>query len=303
MRAPFLTNFSICHLWNTLHRIFPRHIAGQSFAEAVEIALQEKAMRRPRTRAEFRNVCDRILRHTPSLADRKISRISREECGEIIRRVFPTARQQEKARRILHSLFEISIRYGKCVSNPIVGMARPQLCENEVRPLSWEHLRALLRTARKREFQSCMPPLGLMLWAGIRPAEVCRLRWSDIDWEENVITLRPQHSKTGGARHVTLQPVLARWLQESGMTREGKICPPNWERRWKRLRTIAGVLPWQQDVLRHTFASYHAKFWRNFPLLQTEMGHRSAELLRTRYLSMYGVTREHAIIFWRPGGL
>ena len=260
-------------------------------------------MRRPRTQSEFRSVCDRILRHTPSLARREISHISREECCKIIHSVFPTARQQDKARRILHSLFAISMRYGKCVHNPIEGITRPQLRENEVRPLPWEQLCSLLKTARKAEFRPCMPPLGLMLWAGIRPAEVSRLRWGDIDWEENVISLRPYHSKTGGARHVTLQPVLARWLHEFGVQDKGNICPPNWERRWKRLRQMADVLPWQQDVLRHTFASYHAKFWRNFPLLQTEMGHRSADLLRTRYLSMYGVTREHAVIFWRPGGL
>ena len=40
------------------------------------------------------------------------------------------------------------------------------------------------------------------------------------------------------------------------------------------------------------------KFFKNFHLLQQEMGHASANLLRTRYLSMSGITAESASRFW-----
>lgn len=55
---------------------------------------------------------------------------------------------------------------------------------------------------------------------------------------------------------------------------------------------------WRPDVLRHTYASFHAKWFRDFPLLQMEMGHRSSALLRARYLNMEGVSRERAALFW-----
>ena len=40
------------------------------------------------------------------------------------------------------------------------------------------------------------------------------------------------------------------------------------------------------NALRHTFASYHAAHFRDLPALQLEMGHRSSDLLRTRYLNL-----------------
>ncbi|MBR2125621.1 MAG: site-specific integrase [Akkermansia sp.] len=277
--------------------------ADVSFSTAVSAAVPQKANRRPRTRAEFRNVCERLIRHCPQLAEQSLSKISPGDCQRAISTVFPTTRQQEKARRILHNLFEISLRNGFCSTNPVAALTRQHIEESEICPLPWEQLCTLLNTARQPEHRPCMPPLGLMLWAGIRPAEIQRLDWQDIDWEEHIITLRARHSKTGGCRHVTLYPVLRRWLRDYGKREDGSICPPDWLRRWKRLRMAAGTTPWQQDVLRHTFASYHVKRWHNFPLLQAEMGHHSADLLRTRYLSMRGLTNEQARQFWKAGAL
>ena len=50
-------------------------------------------------------------------------------------------------------------------------------------------------------------------------------------------------------------------------------------------------MSWQPDVLRHTFATHHLATFRNYAELQLEMGHRSAELLRTRYIAMERVYR------------
>ncbi|MFI3244645.1 MAG: hypothetical protein R3Y56_10370, partial [Akkermansia sp.] len=63
------------------------------------------------------------------------------------------------------------------------------------------------------------------------------------------------------------------------------------------------LVPWRQDVLRHCFASYHVKRWHDYGRLQAEMGHRCADLLRTRYLSMRGISSKQAAAFWQAGGL
>lgn len=47
----------------------------------------------------------------------------------------------------------------------------------------------------------------------------------------------------------------------------------------------------QPDVLRHTFATHRLVTFRDYDELQIEMGHRSAEPLRTRYIAMEGVYR------------
>lgn len=271
-----------------------------SFAAAVAAMKKDREGRRKRTVSEIRHITSRLLLADSALAKRKVRGISTADCRKLIEGNFPTPRQQDKARTILHGLFALCLRQGWCASNPVDALPRPALSEGEINALPWQTLRRLLRLARQEEHRPCMPPLGLMLWAGVRPAEVMRLAWEDIDWEERVVSLRARHSKTGGIRHVTLHEVLARWLEDAGVRKSGPICPPNWGRRWKRLRLAAGAVPWSQDVLRHTFASYHIKHWHHFERLQEEMGHRSSRLLRTRYLSMKGITKLQAARFWNP---
>lgn len=288
-------------LRQTISYLEKHNCESVSFEHAVEESIRARKGRRPRTLAEIRSVCMRLMRCVPGLAQCSVQSIGRAECARMISMV-ETQRQQHKLRIILHGVFEYCRRQEWCLVNPVSSLVPPVLQENEVVPLSWDSLRRLLRIVRLPRYRSCMAALGLMLWAGVRPIEVTRLSWADLDWEESVVTMRPFHSKTGGIRHIEMLPVLRAWLCESGV-REGAICPPNWERRWRSVRGAAGLIPWQQDVLRHTFASYHAKHFHDFLRLQEDMGHRSAALLRTRYLSMRGVTAAHAALFWKPGAL
>lgn len=276
-----------------------------TFRQAVEKSLQERAERRARTTYELRHICQRIIEASPELAEKRLRDISPQCCQLALERTFLTNLQFTKARAVLHSIFSCGLRHGWCNANPVDAIPRPILRETEIEPLPWVDLQNLLRTASQADFRSCMPAVGIMLWAGVRPAELLRLNWEDIDWQEKIINLRPRHSKTGGSRHITLHPVLIAWLRQLGGVHalSGRICPPNWVRKWRALRRAAGITHWQQDVLRHTYASYHLKQWHDIPRLQEEMGHRSARLLRTRYLSMKGITRLHAKHFWTPGKL
>ena len=284
---------------------YRRALHSASLQHAAEVSLQERANRRARTTGELRSICRRFLQAHPALAKCKLRDITAEQCQDALAHVFRTDLQFTKARAVLHSVFACGMRHGWCSANPVDAVPRPTLHEAEVEPLPWADLCKLLLTAGQPEHRCCRPAVGIMLWAGVRPAELTRLRWEDIDWQEKVISLRPRHSKTGGCRHITLHPVLHNWLRQGTRVaqRQGSICPPNWPRRWKALRSAAGICRWQQDVLRHTFASYHLKRWHDLPRLQEEMGHRSARLLRTRYLSMRGISALHARQFWTPGKL
>ncbi len=268
-------------------------------AEGVEIFLQSKQHCRPRTRAELRGVLARLLRQCPELPQRHLSSLSMLDCEGLLLATFASPRQRAKGWVILHALFEFCYKRGWVHSNPVKLIPKPTVQEKEIVPLCETELKRLTRCARRPQHRACMPALGLMLWAGLRPAEVERATWQDVDWEEKVIIVRAQHAKTGGCRHVSITTALRRWLQDAGLQQSGRICPPDWARRWKALRRDARLLPWRQDVLRHTFASYHIKQWHDYARLQHEMGHRSAELLRTRYLSMQGVKKQFAKLFWQ----
>lgn len=271
-----------------------------TFSRAVKSALEERSDRRPRTVKEFAAVCRRVMQCCPLLSRRHMNTLQPADCAEALSCSFSSARQRQKGRVILHGVFSHAVRQHWCAYNPVESVRLPAPEEHEIVPLSVPQLHRLLSVANTAEYRCCMPALGLMLWCGVRPAELERLQWCDIDFEEKVVSLRARHSKTGGCRHIPMRPVLMAWLRAAGVQGEGRLCPPDWQRRWKRLRQAAGLVPWQQDVLRHTFASYHAKHFRDFSALQSEMGHRSAALLRTRYLSMRGLTVENARLFWSP---
>ncbi len=271
-----------------------------SFREAVEKSLQMRAGRRVRTLAEVRQCCRRLLRGHPELADMPVRRITTDFCRDIITECFHTPTTRRKARRLLHAIFSFSLRRGWCATNPITAIDVPQVRERQVDVLSMKQIRCLLTTVRKPEYLACAPAVGLMLWAGIRPTELTRLRWSDVHVEDRVITIEACHAKTGGARLVTLRPVLIRWLRETAPYRlpNAHIVPRAWARKWRELRLAAGFEAWHPDALRHTFASYHLKHFGDYKMLQVDMGHADAELLRTRYLGMRGITKEGADEFW-----
>ncbi len=160
-----------------------------------------------------------------------------------------------------------------------------------------KEIERLLKTAEKYESGSCLAAVGMMLYAGVRPHEVARLTWEHVDLVGGAICILPQHSKTGGARLVTIQPPLVRLWQRCPQGR--RVCPPQWLKHWRALRKQAGFTHWQPDVLRHTFASYHLRHFKDYSALQYETGHRDSSLLRTRYVDMRGVV--DAAAFWAWG--
>lgn len=266
-----------------------------SFAKAVEAALEARKYRRPRTLTDFRYVSRRFIKRCPKLATRRVRSICARECATYIEQAFNTPRQKQKARLVLSAIFSTAKKKGWCDENPVAKVDPPHITEKRVQALTPEQLDQLQETARVYLNGKCRAAVGLMLYAGIRPHEVSRLSWEQVDLENDSISILPQHSKTGGSRLVTIHPPLRRLLNTCKGT--GRICPPQWQKHWRKLRTQAGFANWQQDCLRHTFAGYHLKHFRSYKELQYEMGHRDATLLRTRYINMQGI--QNTDLFWR----
>ena len=259
-----------------------------SFAKAVEAALEARAGKRARTQSDFRYITRRFMKRCPGLAARRVRAITPQDCAGYIEAAFDTPRQRQKARLILSGVFSTARRRGWCSENPVAQVERPQVVEKPIAILEPEEITTLLRTAAEYEGGKCLPAVGMMLYAGIRPHEVARLRWEQVNLQEHSICILPRHSKTGGARLVTIHPPLAAILQQHRQDPERRICPPQWALHWRRVRCQAGwqsrTHSWTPDVLRHTFASYHLGHFRSYAELQLEMGHRDSSLLRTRYV-------------------
>ena len=265
-----------------------------SFEKAVAAALDVRKDRRARTQCDFRYVCRRFMKRCRGLASRRVRSISTDDCARYIHEAFDTPSQRAKARRILSAVFGTACKRGWCSENPVAKVEPPRVVEKRIEILKPKEIEKLLQVAAEYEGGRCLAAVGVMLYAGIRPHEVARLTWEQVDLESNSICILPQHSKTGGARMVTIQPPLARLLKTCFPI--GRICPAQWLKHWRALRVRAGFDRWQPDVLRHTFASYHLRHFKDYSALQYETGHRDSSLLRTRYVDMRGV--EAAALFW-----
>ena len=261
-----------------------------TFEKAVAAALEARKDRRARTLCDFRYVTRRFMKRCPGLARRRVRSITAAECAAYIESAFETPRQRQKARLTLSGVFSTAMKRGWCSENPVARVEAPRVVEKTVPILTPEEAEQLVAAAREYKGGICLPAVGLMLYAGIRPHEVARLRWGDVDLPGKRVLIAPQHSKTGGARPVTLLRPALRLLSRPPHRRPApqRICPPQWLRHWREVRQRAGwnrlTRPWPQDVCRHSFASYHAAHFRNLHELQLQMGHRDSTLLRTRYL-------------------
>ena len=271
-----------------------------SFEKAVDAALEARRERRVRTVYDFRYFTRRFMKRCPGLARRKVRAISAQECAQYIEMAFDTPRQRQKARLILSGVFGTAVKRGWCSENPVARVEAPRVVEKQVPILSPQEIKDLRQSAEVYRNGSCAAAVGMMLYAGIRPHEVARLTWEQVDLRERAIYILPQHSKTGGARRVTIHKPLLRILRTHRRANGEKICPPDWLHHWRELRKAAGwnspAHPWPQDALRHTFASYHLSHFRSYAELQVEIGHRDATLLRTRYVDQRPVVNAEA--FW-----
>ena len=270
-----------------------------TFEKAVAVALEARRERRVRTVYDFRYFTRRFMKRCPGLAKRKVRSITPRECAQYIEMAFDTPRQRQKARLILSGVFGTAQKRGWCSFNPVAKVDVPRVVEKPVPILSPQEIRGLIRSSQIYQRGICAAAVGMMLYAGIRPHEVVRLSWAQVDLQERAIYILPQHSKTGGARRVTVHKPLLQILRRYKNARDVRICPPNWLSHWRQLRCLAGwgrEKPWPQDALRHTFASYHLSYFRSYAELQVEIGHRDATLLRTRYVDQRGVVR--ARDFW-----
>ena len=296
-------------------------------ADGFALYLKSKQHLRPDSIRDIRCIGNRLLRTKPELAKRNFSELSVSECEEWLNAAFHTdsqfkrsaneispqakdpkgetahkvsASQFNKARTMLHGLFEFALRREWCDKNPIKRIERKKVVEKEIQPLKLAETKRLIKTAQ-RESPEYAVVAALLVYTGIRPREVRRLTWRDIDTEEKTITVRSQCSKTGGVRQVEIPPVLNRLLITHKSENSSYICPTDWQRRWRKIRDNSGFRGrWIQDVLRHTYASFHAKRYTDLPRLQLNMGHRDLSLLRSRYINMHGISRADAKYFFEP---
>ncbi|MBQ8517558.1 MAG: hypothetical protein IJ498_08275 [Akkermansia sp.] len=292
-QAQGLTRLELLHMLRRLIRAGAEAVRAEeysvSFSEAAWASVEARSGLRPTTLRDLRHFVRRMLR-VGGVPERSLRAMGTQECRNLLENAFGNSSHSfNKGRAILHSIFAYGLRREWCRDNPVSRIESRRIQEKEIVPLSLQEVRRLEQTVQLPEHQDMRFSLHLLLYNGVRPQEVARLSEHHILVEQKRVIIPPCGSKTGGGRVVP--------LRKRKQLRGVPLCiPRNWQQRWRLLRRAAGFLFWQPDVCRHTFASYHAAYFRNLGELQLEMGHRSIDLLRSRYLNLPRVA--HARKYW-----
>ena len=203
--------------------------------------------------------------------------------------------------RNLSVLFSWAVNQHHMAENPCLGMVVEETTrKSAVRILSSEEARKLLHLvaegftveADEREKDSWrkkfgaisinVPPMDLApvvtigCFGGVRPEESARMTWDMVDFKRKHIDLPAEITKAGERRIVDMSNNLLEWLL-SCRKETGPLLPVNFRRkRW----TLCGVMNWKHwpdDVLRHSYGSYHLPRTEMLPSPQSEWATRTPE--------------------------
>jgi integrase len=142
-----------------------------------------------------------------------------------------------------------------------------------------------------------IPALAVLFFAGLRPHEMMRLDWSNIDLTGGHIRLEGAQAKTRSARIIDLTPNAKLWLT-AYRGQGGLIESEKWYR-YARESTMrhAGIKPWPRDVSRHSFASYLYAQRDDAPYVAAQLGHwQGLEMFNRHYRAV--VTKADALQYF-----
>jgi len=153
-----------------------------------------------------------------------------------------------------------------------------------------EEMARLLTCATSPEFLAFLVIGG---FCGARPAEVLRLQWKCWRPESRSLVFPNNVTKTMRRRVCNLEDNAVAWmtLLSVGKSPEDlivplRLCDLHVER---ALTALNSGVTWQQNALRHSYASYHLEKYSNAPLTAKNCGHQ-VEVMETHYMQIVDKT-------------
>lgn len=127
-----------------------------------------------------------------------------------------------------------------------------------------------------------MPYLAVSAFAGVRSAEVTRLSWDDVLFDEKVIVLEARHTKTKRRRVAHMSDNLVEWLKSYEGEKQGMLCPAKTSTKMTGRLAAASKVKWVQNGLRHSYISYQMAILRDAAKVAEQCGN-SPEQVQANY--------------------
>jgi len=243
----------------------------------------------------LRDLRSRFARFCADFGNRPVAAITVEEIDNWLRALPLSPQSRVNYRSVVGVLFSHATKRGLIDINPITRTAKPKKPNVPPEIFVVDELRALLETARAQA-PEVLPMLAIGAFAGIREAEIQRLDWNEVDLARGHIEVKAAKAKSARRRIIPIQPNLADWLRPYAAM-NGSVVPEGARGKLDRVRKAAGLTRWQNNGLRHSYASYRLAAIHDAPRVASELGHASPQMLYSTYREV--VLPEEAERYWK----
>jgi integrase len=263
----------------------------------------------------YRLRCEKL---TEAFSDRMISTITGEELQKHLADTTNGPGGFNQNLRLVRAIWNWCAKPPRkwCDTEAIKHLEVKGTVSAEVGTLTAAQAATLLQTAEKH-LPECVPAFAIALFTGMRQEEIDRLTPGDVTADG--ITVPATSAKTKRRRFIQMPEPLAAWLAAYPVGES--VTPPNWSRKEKAVRRLAGWkvwsdhvptmklkpamdatppddLPeWPQNALRHTAATVAIALGKPIETLTFEHGHVGGlEMLRRHYVG--AMPKAEALKIW-----
>ena len=237
-----------------------------------------------------------ILRKFGRSFGKNMAQISVRELDQYLRGVSTSGRTRNNHLNYLRTFFLWAQKYGGYLpQGPLKIQDIKKYPVKAVDPsnaiMKPEDLEKLLQAADA----DIVPSIVIGAFAGVRNAEIGRLRWEDINMNDGVIVLSPSITKTQRRRMAVMPANLIAWLESYAGEKAGPIVPFPKGIFKKRARAAkAAGISVSENSLRKSYISYKMAECRNAAEVAEQCGN-SVEMVQVNYK---GLVTEAAAKNW-----
>ena len=179
-------------------------------------------------------------------------------------------------RRVVFLLFKFALARGYTLANPVSEVESIKFKGGKIEIFTPTEIAKLLEAASP----DFLPVVALGAFAGLRTAEILRLKWADVDLAGGFIHVSADAAKTASRRLVPIQPNLSAWLRPYSQKRGLIWCPPNNLQEARDVCVKAAGVKWKTNACRHSFASYRMAETMDAGKVALEMGNSPAMIFK-----------------------
>lgn len=287
-------------------RRHPTRIEPKTVAEAIAELLEAKQSEK--LSARYLQTLRHYLGKFQEAFHCQISQVTGADVDRWLRGLGLSPRTRNNLRMTVHTLFNFAKarRYLPKDHDEIESVAVVKDRGGEIEVFTPVELQEILDTAT----EPLIPFLVLGAFAGIRHAEIQRLDWKDVRFEDSIIELHAAKAKTASRRTVPMVENLRAWLlprrQESGPICVHKNIAfelSQLVRRINAARDDRGAnepFAWKHNALRHSFISYRVAQIQNVAQVALEAGN-SPQMIFRHYRELVRPSEARAWFALQPG--